>query len=71
MASLLSRIGVAGVQPMGADFDPGCHGKMGYSVKAYADNAVAFRRHRKGAITVYRCPTCDLWHVGSRMGNKL
>jgi hypothetical protein len=70
MASLLSKIGVAGAITYGQGIDHGCEGKMGYPSKLHADRTLTLKRHKKGAVTAYRCKTCDLWHVGSRMAAK-
>lgn len=71
MASLLSKIGVTDVEPMGLDLDPGCSGKMGYSAKEWAERAIAKSKSDKGGCrNVYRCASCRQWHVGSLAAKK-
>lgn len=51
------------------NFTATCHGKIGYPGSEDA-RAQVRRLKRAGKapaadrLTVYRCPTCELWHVG-------
>jgi hypothetical protein len=47
--------------------DRQCQGKRGYSTKAYAKSAGRrAEQHTKNRLTAYRCPHCDLFHLGHR-----
>jgi hypothetical protein len=44
-----------------------CTGKRGYSNKRYAKEAGRrAEQHTKVRLTAYRCPHCDLFHLGQR-----
>lgn len=56
-------MGVLGV------FNPAgqCWGKKGYRVKAEAKSvSVKAMQRGFGRMRPYRCPHCDLWHVGHK-----
>lgn len=50
-----------------------CHGKTRYTSRHNADNAL-WHLIRQGAnpaaVTAYKCPHGDHWHVGHRVGNR-
>lgn len=52
----------------GTVYDPArqCHGKRGYSSKAQAKKSGRRAERIVGRLVAYRCPHCDLFHLGHR-----
>jgi hypothetical protein len=47
-----------------------CTGKRWYSDKHEAKKAAKKSEQRFGRMDVYRCPHCDLWHIGHEPKRK-
>jgi hypothetical protein len=47
--------------------DEQCKGKRTYPFKRDAKKAM-MRHGMQGRWNVYRCPHCDWWHLGSKLG---
>lgn len=50
-----------------------CTGKRGYQSKFVAKRVLRRARgldKNRGALRVYKCPWCNLYHVGSKPGTK-
>ncbi len=50
-----------------------CVGKRGYRTKANAKRMLRRSQalHGRDRLRVYRCPHCDLWHVGHKPGKRV
>jgi hypothetical protein len=51
----------------GKEFLPGCSGKVGYRTREEARDTARDRREKgvKKRLTVYKCMSCNKWHITS------
>lgn len=47
-----------------------CEGKRWFTHKRYAKDHARQAERSVGRMQVYRCPHCDLWHVGHKVPSK-
>jgi hypothetical protein len=44
-----------------------CNGKMAFDTEKEAQTSATVAKHQRGTdLKVYKCKSCDLWHLSSR-----